>query len=273
MTRLIWDKVGDRRFEAGVDRGVLYTTGGLGVPWNGLKSVKESPSGGDATPYYVDGEKYVNVPARVELGGSIDALTYPDEFGIHDGSYSFDTGLTVFQQRRLPFSMSYRTKYGNDVAGADYGYRIHIIYEMLAEPAEREYSSVSDSIEPLSFSWNFTTTPRKPVSDTNLAPLAHVVLDSTKTSANLMSFVEELLYGTASKPPTLISLNNLVKLFEHPQALLGISQNTTSGLNSLVSDPARGDLFGQLAEGLYAAPASTHLVPTAIPGLYTWSAS
>jgi hypothetical protein len=162
MARLVWDTVGERFYETGVDRGVLYlpTAGAYdtGVAWNGLTTVTESPSGAEATPQYADNIKYLNLVSAEEFGGTIEAFTYPDEFAQCDGSAEPVPGLRVGQQSRKTFGLSYRTKVGNDTDGSDHGYKLHLVYGCLAAPSEKAYATVNDSPEAIALSWEFTTT-------------------------------------------------------------------------------------------------------------------
>lgn len=208
MTKLIWDKVGDRRYETGIDHGVLYING-EGFAWSGLVAVREAHSGGEARAYYVDGIRYANRITLEEFEATIEAYTYPEEFGVCDGTKSLGNGLFVTQQRRKPFGFSYRTKVGNDVEGLDYGYKLHIVYNALAQPVDREYATISDSTEPFLFSWKVATKP--PVLD--FVPTAHFVIDSRTTPDGLLSQIEDILYGNTQQIPRLPSANELAFLF------------------------------------------------------------
>src|SRR6266540_673928 len=197
MTQLTWDAVGERLYETGADRGVLYipTAGAydLGVAWNGLVSVTESPSGAEATPQYADNIKYLNLISVEEFGGTIEAFTYPDEFAQCDGTATPDPGVSVGQQTRKVFGLCYRSLLGNDTDGTDHGYKLHLVYGALASPSEKAYATVNDSPEAITFSWEFTTTA---VPVPNLKPSATLVIDSTLVSAGSLAALEDLLYGT-----------------------------------------------------------------------------
>lgn len=200
MTILTWDGTGERKFETGVDRGVLFptTTGGVygaGVPWNGLVSVTDSPSGAESNPQYADNIKYLDLRGPEELGGTIEAFTYPDEFGACDGSFEPTPGLTLNQQGRAKFGFCYRTKKGNDAEGMDAGYLIHIWYGCTANPSEKQYSTVNDSPEALTFSWEVTTDG---VATPGHKSVASLTIDSTKLAAAKLKAVEDALYGTAA---------------------------------------------------------------------------
>lgn len=205
MAKLVFDAVGKKVYEAGVDQGVLYVMGsegtyGTGVPWNGLTQVTESPSGAEATPLYAGNNKYLNLYSAEEFGATIEAYTYPDEFEACDGSAEIATGVTVGQQSRTAFGLSYRTKLGNDTLSDQYGYKIHIIYGAMAAPSEKAYQTINDSPEAITFSWELTTTP---VSVDGLKPTASIVINSTKLDAAKLQSLEDILYGTDLEDPRL----------------------------------------------------------------------
>lgn len=195
MSRIVWDQSGDRLYETGVDHGVLFPVEnnvyGMGVPWNGLTQVTESPSGAEATALYADNIKYLNLMSAEDFGATIEAYTYPDEFAECDGSAAVSTGVMIGQQERKAFGLAYRTKVGND-QNDNLGYKIHLLYGAKASPSERAYSTVNDSPEAITFSWELTTTP---VNVAGRKPTALLTVDSTKvTEANLKKF-EDILYG------------------------------------------------------------------------------
>lgn len=197
MSKLKWDQTGERLYETGVRNGVLYPLGSngtypKGVAWNGLTAVTESPSGAEATPLYADDIKYLNLMSTEEFGATIEAYTYPDEFAECDGSAALATGVQIGQQARKTFGLCYRTALGNDVAGNDYGYKLHIIYGALAAPSEKAYATINDSPEAITFSWEVTTTP---VNVTGFKPTASITIDSTKANATKLAALEEILYG------------------------------------------------------------------------------
>jgi len=194
MTKLAWGSHGERFFEAGVDRGVLYLSGQDGVPWNGLKAVNESPTGGEPQPYYVDGYKYLNVASVEEYKATLEAYTSPIEFAPCEGTKGIHNGLFATQQPRVSFNLSYRTLVGNDAEGVDHGYKIHIVYNALAAPAQRNHqTTTSGSSTPVGLSWSITTTPPKM---SGLKPTAHFVIDSRYTPLDLMVQIEDILYGS-----------------------------------------------------------------------------
>lgn len=205
MSKIVWDQTGERLYETGVKRGVLYVqdSGGTypkGVAWNGLTAVTESPSGAEATPLYADDIKYLNLISTEELGGTIEAYTYPDEFAECDGSASIATGVYIGQQPRKTFGMCYTTTVGNDVDSNAHGYKLHLIYGALASPSEKAYSTINDSPEAITFSWEFSTTP---VNVTGFKPTANIVIDSTKVTSEKMTALEKILYGDTEAEPRL----------------------------------------------------------------------
>lgn len=200
MAKLVWDKTGERFYETGVKQGVLYIpTEGVyskGVAWNGLTAVTESPSGAEATALYADDIKYLNLLSTEEFGATIEAYTYPDEFAVCDGSAELTKGVTIGQQKRSTFGLCYKTTIGNDTDGNDHGYKLHIIYGALATPSEKAYSTINDSPDAVTFSWEITTTP---VNVTGQKPTASLVIDSTKADKTKLEALETILYG---KDPT-----------------------------------------------------------------------
>lgn len=195
--KLVWDKTGEHYYETGVKNGVLYpmSTSGTypkGVAWNGLTAVTESPSGAEPTALYADDIKYLNLMSNEEFGATIEAYTYPDEFAECDGSASLTEGVYIGQQARKTFGLCYRTTLGNDAKGNDYGYKLHIIYGAMASPSEKAYSTINDSPDAITFSWELSTTP---VAVANFKPTASLTIDSTKVNAQKLAALEEILYG------------------------------------------------------------------------------
>lgn len=221
MARVQWDAQGERLYEIGLDRGVLYLDGQEGVPWNGLVSVSEKASGGAQTAYYVDGQKFLNVSAPEEFGASLEAYTYPDEFMACDGTLPVDNGLFIKNQPRKSFGLSYRTGIGNDVKGDSFGYRLHIIYGVLAAPSQQQNNTGSDSPAPSTFSWDLTALP--PLVS-GFKPAAHIVIDTRIAHPGAVSDAENLLYGTLSAPSRLPTIAELVEIFEE-NATLRITDN------------------------------------------------
>lgn len=205
MSKLIWDQTGQRYYETGVSKGVLYPQKEeglypLGVAWNGLSSVTESPSGAESNPVYADNIKYLNLLSAEEFGATVEAYTYPDEFAECDGSAEIAPGVSVGQQDRKPFGLCYQTILGNDTERNNHGYKLHLIYGCMAAPSERNYQSVNDSPEANTLSWEITTTP---VSVAGLKPTASLTIDSTKTDKAKLAKLEEILYGTDDAEPRL----------------------------------------------------------------------
>ena len=197
MAKLVWDKSGERLYETGVKQGVLYVqdTAGTypkGVAWNGLTAVTETPSGAEATALYADDIKYLNLVSAEELGGTIEAYMYPDEFAQCDGSVALTPGMYIGQQDRKTFGLCYRTTLGNDTDSNNHGYKLHLIYGALAAPSEKAYATINDSPEAITFSWEFKTTP---VNVTGHKPTASIVIDSTKVDAEKLAALEKILYG------------------------------------------------------------------------------
>lgn len=199
MAKLVWDKTGERLYETGVKNGVLYpmVDGAYpkGIVWNGLTAVTESPSGAEATPLYADDIKYLNLMSAEEFGATVEAYTYPDEFAECDGSASLGVGVTIGQQPRKTFGLSYKTTVGNDVDNDNHGYKLHLIYGAMASPSEKAYSTINDSPEAITFSWELTTTP---VNVTGFKPTASLTIDSTKIAPAKLTAIETILYGNES---------------------------------------------------------------------------
>lgn len=216
MAKLVWDQAGQKFFETGVSNGVLYVSDGQGgylngVAWNGLTSVAENPSGAESNPIYADNIKYLNIISAEEFGATIEAYTYPDEFMECDGSAQVVNGVNIGQQARKSFGISYRTRVGNDVAGDNLGYKIHVIYNCQAAPSGKTYSTVNESPEAITFSWEVTTTP---VPVEGFRPTATVVFDSTKLDAEKMAAVENALYGSSNTEASLPSIEELLALVQ-----------------------------------------------------------
>lgn len=197
MSKLVWDQTGERKYETGVKMGVLYPLSEVGaydkgVAWNGLTAVTESPSGAESNPLYADDIKYLDLRSVEEFGGTIEAYMFPDEFAECDGSASLADGVSIGQQKRKTFGLCYRTVLGNDILGDDYGYKLHIVYGAVVAPSERAYSTINDSPEPITMSWEFSTTP---VAVEGFKPTAHLEIDSTKANKEKLAALEAILYG------------------------------------------------------------------------------
>lgn len=201
MSKLVWDAVSEHLYETGVDHGVLYRLDAdkaytKAYAWNGLTGITESPSGADETKLWADNIKYLSLRAAEEFGGTIEAYTYPDEFAECDGSAAISDGVYIGQQNRQVFGMCYRTILGNDTEMNDYGYKLHLVYGCTCNPSERAYSTVNDSPEAITFSWEFSTTP---VPVTGHKPTACVTIDSTKVDSSRLKDLEDVLYGTENE--------------------------------------------------------------------------
>lgn len=207
MAKLIWDASGSRYYESGIDQGVLYLEKagegatpadpyGNAYVWNGLTGVTESPSGADVTDLWADNIKYASLRAAEQFGGTIEAYTYPDAFAECDGSISVATGVTIGQQSRKKFGLCYRTKKGNDL-NQDAGYLLHLVYGCSCSPSEKAYTTINDSPDAITFSWEFDTTP-VPVTIDNVTykPTSIIVIDSTKADATKLGTLEAILYGS-----------------------------------------------------------------------------
>lgn len=201
MSRLVWDNTGDRLYETGVKMGVIYPYNSAqaqydaGVVWNGLSSVSESPSGAEANAIYADDIKYLELRSAEEFGATIEAYTYPDEFAICDGSAEVATGVRIGQQARKRFGFCYRSVVGNDTETDSHGYKLHLIYNAMAAPSERQYQTVNDSPEAITFSWELTTTP---IAVEGYKPTACITIDSTKADSIKLSQLEDILYGDST---------------------------------------------------------------------------
>ena len=213
---LHWDGVGEKQYEAGVDRGVLFVTDstgayGDGVAWNGLTAVNESPSGAEENKYYADNIKYASILSAEDFGYTIEAYQSPKEFDVCDGTASIVTGVTIAQQTRKAFAFVWRTLIGNDVADlGDAGYIIHIAYGCKAQPSEKSRGTVNESPEPTTFSWTVATTP---VNVSGFKPTAHLQINSMNVDADKLTAFEEIIYGTGSTQPRLPLPDEVASLF------------------------------------------------------------
>lgn len=216
MPALVWDAEGKREYETGTSKGVLGSRNAKGdklsaVAWNGLTKVTESPEGAEETALYADNIKYLSLTSAENFKGTIEAYTYPDEFGVHDGSAEVAPGVTIGQQTRRPFDFAYRTEVGNDTEGQDYGYKLHLIYNAKVQPSERAYETVNDSPAAITFSWGFTCTP---VQVPGFKPTSYFVFDSTKTPAALMEAIESKIYGDESSEPMIPTPTELMAMLK-----------------------------------------------------------
>ena len=205
MAKLLWDQVGSRLFETGVDRGVLYPVNNLGVyetgvAWNGLTSVSENPSGGEATKLWADNINYLTLYSAEEFAATIEAFYYPEAFALCDGSAKPNANLQITGQARKAFGLSWRTRLGNDVLGSAYSYKIHVLYGGVASPSSKQAQTINDSPEASTFSWEVTTTP---IVVAGYEPTAHIVIDVTGMTPAKLKTLEDKLYGEGATSATL----------------------------------------------------------------------
>lgn len=223
MAELMWDQQGERLYETGVDHGVLYIPNGSGaytngVVWNGLTAVNETPSGAEPNPQYADNIKYLTLTSNEEFGATIEAFTYPDEFGQFDGTAKPAGGVTIGQQRRRSFGFSYRTKVGNDLEGSELGYKLHMVYGAKAAPSEKSYATINDSPEAITFSWELTTDPVPvgTIGGVDYSPTAILTIDSTDpdTDPTSLAALEQVLYGSEAVDPRLPLPSEIIGMFD-----------------------------------------------------------
>lgn len=261
MTKLIWDKVAERFYEAGIDRGVLYLSDNTGVAWSGLTGLDERFSSGGSS-IYIDGIRYNDKAAISDFEASLKAFTYPDEFLDYDGIVEIAQGFSAAEQEQQTFGLSYRSFYANDTEGEDFGYRIHIIYNLVAIPDGKNQDTTSESISPLEFAWSLSAVA-EPIE--GFLPTAHIILDSLLLDPEIMTSMELMLYGDDTHTPHIRSLSHLVDLVANWGPLL-ITPDEVSGLADL--GPGGYDLSPSGVEGIYLAPPESRLVQTATDGLY-----
>ena len=215
MARIVFDQTGERFYETGVKNGVLYVQGaegyGVGVAWNGLTAITETPSGAESTALFADDMKYLELFSAEEFGATIEAYTYPEEFEECDGSASLADGITIGQQNRSSFGLCYKTVVGNDVLGNNLGYKLHLIYGAKAAPSEKAYQTINDSPEAITFSWEVTTTP---VNVTGFKPTSCLIIDSTRVDAEKLAAIEDKLYGTDEEEPTLLLPDEIAEMMK-----------------------------------------------------------
>lgn len=220
MVALAWHATGDKQYELGVDKGVFYplnaTTSAYdkAYAWNGLISVTESPSGAEVTKNYADNDVYMSLMSAEEFAATVEAYNYPNEFALVDGTAEPVPGLYVGQQPRKPFGLSYRTKVGNDSKGMDAGYKIHLIYNAMAAPSEKAYSTVNDSPEATTFSWELSTTPIN--AGDVLKSTAQLTINSLKVPAAKLKALEDILYGTTTLEARLPLPTEVIGLLSAP---------------------------------------------------------
>ena len=205
MAAIKWDSTGERFFEMGVKKGVLYPIDNegnytKGVAWNGLTSVAETPDGAESTDLYADDIKYASFRSAEKFGGTVEAYMFPDEWYECDGSAELAPGVYLGQQTRKKFGMSYVTQIGNDVQGDGFGYKLHLVYGATASPSERTYESINDSPDAITFSWDFETTP---VDVAGHKPTSLITINSLKADPTKLKALEAILYGAESQEPRL----------------------------------------------------------------------
>jgi len=241
MAILTWDNVGERLYETGVNKGVLYlATGGVydvGYAWNGLTAVTESPSGAEASAQYADNIKYLSLISAEEFGATIEAFTYPKEFAQCDGTATPSVGVSIGQQSRRGFGLSFQTRLGNDVLASDFGYKIHLIYGATAAPTEKAYATINDSPEAITFSWEVTTVP---ATVTGLKPAAIITIDSSKVLAANLTTLENALYGTAGTAPRLPLPDEVITMFAGSQTLVTPAAPTATSAGVITIVPTTG---------------------------------
>ena len=209
MAELVWDAVGERLYETGNSQTVLYpmtnNVYGNGVAWNGVTGINHQPSGGDSSDIYADDIKYLSIRAREEMGFTITAYTYPDEFAVCDGSRDVVQGVRLYQQSRKMFGLCHKTILGNDTNDVDYGYKLHLLYGCTVNPSERNYATINESPEAIEFSWEGKTTPVPvgTISGVDYRPIGMITIDSTKVDATKLQTLLGKLYGTAQTEPML----------------------------------------------------------------------
>lgn len=208
MPRVTWDDAGFRFYQAGVDRGMLYAPN-VSAAWSGLVSVTESPSGGESTSYYVDGQKVLNTASGENFNGVIEAFSAPGEFASCLGRIEISPALFVTNQPRTPFSFSYRTLIGNDLSGTEYGYKVHLVYNALAQGTDYANETVTDTPKPRTYSWNIVTSP---IDVPGCRPTAHLIFDTTKNSGTAISSLEDILYGDDTGDPRMPTVTELITL-------------------------------------------------------------
>ena len=214
MSKIVWDAIGEHTFETGVRNGVLYLKDAqgaynTGVAWNGLTSVSESPEGAEPTDLYADDIKYLSLMSAENFKATIEAYTYPVEFEECDGSATIAKGVVIGQQSRKPFGLCYRTSIGNDTDGNEHGYKLHIVYGCQASPSEKQYSTINDSPDAVTFSWEVSTTP---VNVNGNKPTATLTIDSTKADKSKLTALEAILYGSEQDEPRLPLPDEIVTL-------------------------------------------------------------
>lgn len=265
MTALEWDRVGDRRFETGVDRGVLFLHDGRAVPWNGLTAVEDSTAF-ESTSHYLDGVKYLERLIPGDFAGSLSAMTYPEEFNEVLGNKPVHPGLYYHDQRPKMFNLCYRTLIGNDAEELRHGYRLHLLYNVVASPAARAYRSVGEQVEGGEFTWALSSTPPIP---TGHLPTTHISIDSTETTPERMAALERLLYGTETSDPRMPYPDEFAQLFEMYNSLVIVDNGdgtwTASDLTDSYIDMLDEETFEISNADATFIDADTYTISTTTP--------
>lgn len=257
MAELVWDEVGTRTYETGVDHGVLYLPDEEGayvdgVAWNGLVSVSEAPSGAEPNAQYADNIKYLNLYSAEEFAATIEAFTFPKEFQQFDGLAVPTPGIAVGQQSRKRFGLCYRTKVGNDLLGDDAGYKLHLVYGCTAAPSEKGYTTVNDSPEAITFSWEVSTIP---VGVPNLKPTSIITVDSTEVDPTTLAALEQILYGDTGVDPTLPLPGTVITMFEGTVTVVTPSQPAfNAGTNTITIPTVAGVTYRIDGDAVAAGP-------------------
>lgn len=279
MSKLAWDQVGEKVYETGVDRGVLYLPDAQGdyvsgYAWNGLTTVTESPSGAESNKQYADNRVYANLLSAEEFGCTIEAFTYPDEFEQCDGT-AVVNGVSIGQQSRKAFGFAYRTLVGNDVDGTDFGYKLHLVYGALAAPSEKSHATVNDSPELVTFSWEVSTTAVDVgmVNGENFKPTATLTVPSNRVDSDALASLEDILYGTAGADPRLPLPGEVLALFSGTVTEVTPTEPTKAG-NDITIPTVTGVVYrvdGEPVTGTYTMTEDTVVTATPEQG-YTFPA-
>lgn len=263
MTRIEWGVVGERFYEAGVDRGVLYPQAGPGVPWNGLVAVDEKPAGGTFKPFYNDGKKYLNEQTREDFEATLEAYMYPVEFEVSDGTYTSEHGLSVDQQPRLPFGLSYRSLIGDELVGTDRAYKIHIVYNAMAAPSSTARKTLTATPSAGTFTWDLSTTP---LAIPGFTDSAHVSIDTRNVRPNVIRRIEAALYGDENNAPRLLTPAELIEMLDNDQFQLQLYPNAVTGF-ATIGDGIYNDIEYASEPGYFVATPSSRLIPTSDAGI------
>jgi hypothetical protein len=257
MSKLVWDQFDQRKYEAGVDRGVLYPESGSGVVWNGLINIEESFIGGEVNPYYFDGIKFVDLVSPKNFQATLTAFSAPEEFSPCIGDKSVVPGFVLTRQQRAQFSLSYRT-----LIGQDKGYKLHLVYNATASVNGRSRQTIGSEVPPETLSWQIDAVP---VASSSYRPSGHFIFDSTETDPEALSIIEKILYGTLTSEPRLPGIEEILDLTVIGESLTIMPEETT-GLAELVS--GSGDIYMTSVAGIHRALPDTRLYETSIRGLY-----